>query len=127
MTLGAADEGRFLRGLRRGLARRCPECGRGRLFDGYLAVRPRCAECRSDNARFPSDDIPPYVTILLVGHLVVAPALMLDLVVSWPEWAAVSLIGGAIVALTLALLPFIKGGVIGVEWALRIEHPAGIA
>jgi uncharacterized protein (DUF983 family) len=56
-----AEERRpLLTGVGRGLARHCPNCGNGRLFDGYLRVRPICDSCGNDNDRYPADDAPPY-------------------------------------------------------------------
>jgi uncharacterized protein (DUF983 family) len=110
----------FLAGFWRGLQRRCPNCGKGRLFDGYLRVRPICEACGADNDRYPADDAPPYFTILLVGHIVVAPMLMLQVIRTWPLWLSLSVFPMLVVALTLILLPFIKGGVVGACWALGI-------
>jgi uncharacterized protein (DUF983 family) len=56
-------------GVRRGLALRCPQCGEGHLFAGFLKVSARCEVCGADNTVFPSDDASPYLTLLLVGHL----------------------------------------------------------
>jgi uncharacterized protein (DUF983 family) len=97
----------------RGLQRHCPHCNSTTLFDGYLQVRPTCPICGADNGRHRVDDIASYFTILLVGHIVIAPALAI------PALWRMSLIGATglllvIVALvTLAALPFVKGGVIG--------------
>jgi uncharacterized protein (DUF983 family) len=113
----------YLRSLGRGLAGRCPHCGKARLFYRYLKVEPVCQTCGHDLDRYPADDGPAYFTILIVGHLVVAPLLCLSFVWTWPvAWAlAVTL---PIVALaTLVLLPIVKGGFIGVQWAL--ERQAG--
>ena len=110
----------FLTGLWRGLQRRCPNCGKGRLFDGYLRVRPICGACGADNDRYPADDAPPYFTILLVGHLVVAPMLLLNVIRTWPLWLSLSVFPTLVLIVTLALLPFIKGGVVGACWALKI-------
>lgn len=112
--------GSFLNGLWRGLRRRCPNCGKGGLFDGYLRVRPTCDACGADNDRYPADDAPPYFTILLVGHLVVAPMLVLEVFRTWPSWLSISIACTLVLACTLALLPFIKGGVVGACWALDI-------
>jgi uncharacterized protein (DUF983 family) len=78
----------FPPGVGRGLARRCPNCGNGRLFDGYL--RPICDHCGNDNDRYPADDA-LHITILLVGHIVVAPMLMLHAIRIWPLWLSLSL------------------------------------
>ncbi len=105
-----------LTGLRRGCQRNCPNCGQGRLFTSYLKVQPICEVCANANGRYPADDGPAYFTILLIGHLVVAPLLALSFLWSLPP-AMIALIGLPVVAAaTLAALPFIKGGWIGVLW-----------
>src|SRR3954463_4226833 len=120
-----AEERRpLLTGVGRGLARQCPNCGNGRLFDGYLRVRPICGSCGNDNDRYPADDAPPYVTILLVGHIVVAPMLMLHVIRIWPLWLSLSIFCSLVLLVTLTLLPFVKGGVIGACWSLDIVRDA---
>jgi uncharacterized protein (DUF983 family) len=69
------NEKSALVGIRRGLGCRCPNCGEGRLFRSYLKIEPVCKVCGNDNAVYPSDDLPPYLTILVVGHLLI-PAFM---------------------------------------------------
>lgn len=105
-------------GLKRGVARRCPNCGEGRLFDGYLKVKTTCEVCGNPNGLYRTDDAAPYFTILVVGHLVIAPMLTLHVYRTWPvEWllgVMVPLVG----VITLALLPFVKGAVLGVLWSL---------
>ena len=116
----------FLTGLGRGLCRRCPDCGQGRLFDGYLRVRPVCDACGHDNDRYPADDAPPYFTILLVGHLVVAPLLTLAIVRDTPLWLSIGAVCTLVLACTLLLLPRVKGAVIGACWAFGIvREPVG--
>ena len=117
---GEAENRPLLTGVGRGFTRHCPNCGRGRLFDGYLRVRPICDQCESNNDRYPADDAPPYVTILLVGHLVVAPMLLLDVIKSWPLWLSWSIFPALTLIVTLTLLPFVKGGVIGACWSLGV-------
>ncbi|MDB5451892.1 MAG: hypothetical protein JWO33_470 [Caulobacteraceae bacterium] len=108
-----------LTGLKRGVALRCPECGQGRLLRGYLKVQPICEVCGHDNAQYPSDDAPPYFTILLVGHLIVAPVLIFPFIWTWPvQWVLLATLP-ALAAITLMLLPRVKGAVIGLQWALR--------
>jgi uncharacterized protein (DUF983 family) len=111
-----------LTGLRRGICRTCPACGRGKLFCGYLAVRSTCVVCGNDNEQYPSDDFAPYVTISLVLHLLVPALLLAD-----RTWAMSSLfeVGAAMpifLVATLALLPFAKGAVIGLSWAVGVTR-----
>jgi uncharacterized protein (DUF983 family) len=106
-------------GFKRGLLGRCPNCGQGRLFGGYLKVEPRCAVCGHDNARYRADDGPAYFTILIVGHLVVAPLLCLSFIWTWPPAMVVALTFSLIGAAVLTLLPLVKGAFIGVQWATQ--------
>src|SRR5690349_10744252 len=73
-------------GLGRGLAQRCPACGRGSLFSGLLRVRAHCPTCGADNTVYPADDMPPYLTILVVGHVVVPLFMWMDRAMLPPIW-----------------------------------------
>jgi uncharacterized protein (DUF983 family) len=106
-------------GLMRGLKRRCPSCGEGRLFRGYLKVEPTCSACGHDNGQYRADDGPAYFTILLVGHLVIAPMLCFSFIWSAPPRIVVPAVLGFITVVTLTALPFIKGGFLGVQWATK--------
>ena len=109
------------RSVIRGLSGHCPACGHGKLFWKYLKVNGHCDACDADLARYPADDGPAYLTILLIGHLVVAPMLFFPIV--WRSNPAYSLpiILIPLAALTLALLPRIKGGWIGMMYALGVK------
>jgi uncharacterized protein (DUF983 family) len=102
--------------IMRGLRQRCPHCGQGRLFRAYLKPVESCAVCGESFAHIRADDFPPYVTILIVGHIVVPLMLMADragvsIEAQMAIWVPVTL------ALTLGLLPRIKGGIIGLMWS----------
>lgn len=109
------------RSVARGLSGNCPACGEGKLFWKYLKVSGRCESCDHELARYPADDGPAYLTILLVGHLIVAPLLFFPIV--WESSPAYSLpaIMIPLAGLTLALLPRIKGGWIGMMYALGVK------
>jgi len=109
------------RSVFRGLGGQCPACGKGKLFWSYLKVSGRCPTCDADLARYPADDGPAYLTILLIGHLVVAPMLFFPII--WRSNPAVSLpiILLALTAVTLALLPRVKGGWVGLMYSLGVK------
>ena len=111
-------------GMKRGVLRRCPNCGEGRLFDGYLKVRPTCERCGNANAIYRADDAAPYFTILLVGHIVVAPMLTLGVLGTWSLALLMGVMLPLMLGITLALLPFVKGAVLGFLWSLNQEAPA---
>jgi uncharacterized protein (DUF983 family) len=108
--------------VRRGLAGRCPNCGEGRLFRAYLKVNDACPACGEDFTPQRADDAPAYITILIVGHFIVAGIVAAEDI--WPDsavlvdaavWAALA------VALSLLILPRVKGALIGYQWALRMH------
>ena len=105
----------------RGWRRRCPKCGAGPMFRGYLKVRDACPVCGQELHHHRADDGPAYLTILIVGHLL-APALMFTFVKFRPE-PIVMITGFTIgtVALSLYLLPRLKGALVGLQWANRMH------
>lgn len=114
----------YFASLWRGLRARCPCCGEGPLFYRYLKVEPVCQTCGHDLDRYPADDGPAYFTVLLVGHLVIVPFLILGGPLIWKA-PLQYLIPGAlagVAAITLTALPVIKGGVVGVLYALNVNR-----
>ncbi|HJS84495.1 MAG TPA: DUF983 domain-containing protein [Acetobacteraceae bacterium] len=114
-------------GIRRGLACRCPVCGQGHLFSGYLKVKPRCEVCGADNAIYPSDDFPPYLTILILGHLLVPLFLWVDRAYSPSVWVQAAIWLPLSAVLCMLLLPYMKGATVGLCWAtglVRHEAPS---
>ena len=124
LSSSAKPENRVFTGLWRGFRRKCPNCGEGALFAGYLKVQPVCARCGHENGRYRADDAPPYFTILIVGHVVIAPMLMFSFVWKWPLGWVLLLTLLPLAAITLALLPLVKGAVIGAQWAMLADRRA---
>ncbi len=112
-------KGRFIQGLTRGFARQCPNCGKGPLYRRYISVQATCTLCGHDNGQYRADDAGPYFTILVVGHLVIGPMLFSPFIWKAPIWLVLGTTLPIIAVLTLVLLPIIKGGVIGAQWAMN--------
>ncbi len=110
-------------GIQRGLSRRCPTCGQGALFCGFLKVCPRCRVCAANNGAYPSDDMPPYLTIAIVGHLVIPLFMWTDHAFAPPLGVEFAIWLPLTTLLTITLLPFVKGGVIGLCWATGTVRP----
>ena len=106
--------------MNRGLKGACPACGKGPLFWRYLKVEPACHSCGHDLARYPADDGPAYFTILLVGHLIVAPLLLFPIVWESNAWVTVPVLMVSLALIALAALPRVKGGWIGMMYALGV-------
>ena len=107
--------------LIRGFRRKCPNCGAGPLLRGYLKVNDSCSVCRQELHHHRADDGPAYLTILVVGHLL---AVLLHVV--WTQFRPepwVMAVGFSVfcVALSLYLLPRLKGVVVNIQWAKRMH------
>lgn len=106
-------------GVKRGLQHRCPACGEGRLYAKYLKVDVSCEACGHPLGDYRADDGPAYLTILLIGHLIVAPLLLFPFIWQWPAWAVLPLTLIPLAAAVLLMLPRIKGAWVGMMWAMR--------
>jgi len=106
--------------LRRGLRCRCPSCGDGKLFDGYLSVVPVCRSCGAPLGLARADDLPPYLTILLVGHIIVPLLFLLETQVQLPLWQVAAIFLPLTLFLTLGLLRPIKGATVGLMLRLGL-------
>ena len=98
-----------------------PRCGEGRLFRAYLKVADSCPACGEELRHHRADDLPPYLAIVIVGHILVG--LMLHLEMEYaiaPIWYVVTMVPAALV-LPLVMLPSIKGAVVGLQWANRMH------
>lgn len=115
----------FMTGFMRGLRQRCPHCGEGRLFRAYLKVAPACEACGHNLSTYPADDGPAYFTILLVGHLVIAPMFFFPFVWETSPWVTVPVALLSLTTLILLLLPRIKGAFVGALWSIRPAAPPG--
>ena len=107
--------------LLRGWRRRCPSCGNGHIMKGYLKVAPICPVCRQELFHHRADDGPAYLTILIVGHLM-APLLHLVFVKLRPDPLTLfTVFAVGCVALSLYLLPRLKGTIVAYQWARRMN------
>jgi uncharacterized protein (DUF983 family) len=113
--------------LVRGLKGLCPRCGEGKIFYRYLKVSHDCPSCGHDLDQYPSDDGPAYFTILLVGHVVVVPLLLFPFIWTAPVSLVVPGVLTPLAALTMLVLPRVKGAVIGVLYALKVRREDGTA
>ena len=104
-----------------GFRRRCPNCHEGAMFDGYLKVQDRCPTCGEELMHHRADDGPAYLTILIVGHLM-APLIHIVFVQFRPDpWVMAAIFCTGCLALSLYLLPRLKGLVVGIQWAKRMH------
>jgi uncharacterized protein (DUF983 family) len=103
-----------------GIACRCPRCGEGKLFRGFLALQPRCDKCGLDYSFADSGDGPAVFVIFFAGFLVVGLALVVEFAYQPPFWLHALLWGPLILLTTLGPLRPLKGLMI----ALQYHHQA---
>ena len=105
----------------RGSLGNCPACGSGKLFARYLKVADKCETCGLALAGHQADDAPPYFTIVIVGHIVVPIALIVERTFQPPLIVYGTIFSTSAIILALISLPMVKGAVVGLQWALRMH------
>ncbi|MGV8939671.1 MAG: DUF983 domain-containing protein [Allorhizobium sp.] len=113
------------RSILRGMLNRCPACGEGRLFRAFLKPVDNCAHCGEDMFHQRADDLPPYISIMVLGHVMVGGFMMTDLVFNVSIWVHLAIWVPMTILAALATIQPIKGGVIGLQWALRMHGFGG--
>lgn len=103
-----------------GLTCKCPRCGKGALYQGFLNLRPRCAVCDLDYAFIDAGDGPAVFIIMIAGFIVVGAALAVEIIYQPPFWVHAVLWLPLILATTLLPLRPMKALLI----ALQYHHKA---
>ena len=107
--------------LKRGFRSRCPRCGEGKLFRAFLKVDDHCSVCGLDFTPHRADDLPAYLVIVIVGHIVVPAALWIETNYAPAVWLQLTVYLSFTLVASLALLQPVKGAVVGLQWALRMH------
>ena len=102
--------------IQAGLKGRCPRCGEGKLFKGYLNVKERCGVCGLDNSFADAGDGPAVFVILIIGFIVVGLALWLEVNYSPPLWVHLIMWIPLSTVLCLGLLRALKGLMISLQY-----------
>ncbi|HEV7439947.1 MAG TPA: DUF983 domain-containing protein [Methylobacterium sp.] len=105
-----------------GLRGRCPRCGEGHLFKGFLSVRPSCEVCGLDYSRFDSADGPAFFVMSIVGIVVVGLALWLEIAYEPPIWVHALVAGSLSIGLSLLLVRPLKGLLIALQFSNKAEE-----
>jgi uncharacterized protein (DUF983 family) len=111
----------FWTGVSRGAMNRCPACGEGALFAGFLRLAPACSACGAPLGAIRADDAPPYFTIFLAGHLLLPGALWVEMAYQPPMWLHMAVwlpLFAIVCTLCTLLLRPVKGAVVG--WMMRL-------
>ena len=111
--------------IKRGLLNRCPNCGHGRLFGKFLKSVEACSSCGERLDLHSADDFPPYIVVTIMGHLVLGGFMMTEMILPLSNWGHLAIWVPVTILGSLALLQPVKGGVIGLQWALRMHGFSG--
>src|SRR4051812_27117181 len=102
-----------------GLLGRCPRCEKGKLFDGFLSVRPRCDSCGLDYGFADAGDGPAVFIILIAGFIVAGAALVTEFAYAPPLWVHALLWGPLAIIVCLAPLRPLKGVMIALQYRFQ--------
>ncbi len=117
-----ATESRAIPGaVLRGFRQKCPNCGLASLYYRYLKVNANCPTCKEALHHQRADDAPPYITIVIVGHIVLPLVLLVE-----RHWAPATITHLLLwlpltLGLTLFFLPRVKGALVGLQWGARMH------
>lgn len=109
----------------RGARHTCPACGKGELYTSYLKVADACPKCGEELHHHRADDAPPYFTMFITGHVIVAGVMAVETAFQPELWVHMALWGPLLLIMSLLLLPRIKGALVGLQWALRMHGFGG--
>jgi uncharacterized protein (DUF983 family) len=118
---GIAEKRDVWTALRRGFRGRCPRCGEGKLFRAFLKTAEQCSVCGQNFTGHQADDLPAYLVIIIMGHIVVPLALFIETNYAPPVALQLSIYLPLTLFGSLALLQPVKGAVVGLQWALRMH------
>jgi uncharacterized protein (DUF983 family) len=105
-----------------GLRCRCPRCGKGRLFNGFLELAPRCESCDLDFSFADSGDGPAVFVVLIAGFVAVLATMLVEILWRPPYWLHAALWLPLILLMTLGLLGPAKGLMIALQYRHKAEE-----
>lgn len=126
VSTSSSNERSTKEAMLRGAAKKCPACGEGDLYYAYLKVNDTCPKCGEELHHQRADDAPPYFTMFIVGHIVVALVVIVEDLFEPPLWVHAALWAPIVLGASLLLLPRIKGALIGLQWANRMHGFGGV-
>lgn len=121
MANGMAEETTTSTALMRGALSRCPACGEGLLFRRFLKVKDSCDCCGEELHHHRADDMPAYIVMSIVGHIVIGLLLWVETSFAPSLWIHIALWVPLTIGLSLVLLPPVKGSIVAIQWALRMH------
>lgn len=122
---GARKDRNLWQAMKLGAMNRCPSCGKGKLFASYIKTHEQCGHCGEAFHHHRADDLPAYLVILVVGHVVVGAFMGVEATSTLSLWQHLAIWIPATIAMSLAMLRPTKGAVVGLQWALYMHGFGG--
>jgi uncharacterized protein (DUF983 family) len=107
--------------LLQGFLGHCPHCRKGRMFRAFLKVADHCELCGEEFFHHQADDLPAYLVIVIVGHLIVGTLLAVEAMGIFGYWTETAIFVPLTLALSVALLQPVKGAVVALQWRLGMH------
>lgn len=107
--------------LKRGFFNKCPKCGEAHLFRAFLKPVDACPACGEEMHHHRSDDLPAYLVVVIVGHIMVGGWLTTEMLWHLSSWQHLAIWTPITVLSAILLLQPLKGAVIGLQWANRMH------
>lgn len=104
-----------------GFRGKCPKCGEGKLFSSFLGIVPACGHCGEDMHHHRADDLPAYLVVVIVGHVIVGAFMGFEATSTLSTWQHLAIWVPLTVVMAVGLLRPIKGAVVGLQWALYMH------
>lgn len=111
--------------IRRGLTGRCPNCGTGSLFAGFIEQQERCDTCGEHLGRDEVDLLVPFIVVMIVAHVLILVMLVMELSGSASPLVYLLVLVPLSIIVPLAMIRPVKGAVIGMQWARQLSDRPG--
>ncbi|WP_395446721.1 DUF983 domain-containing protein [Aminobacter sp. UC22_36] len=111
--------------IKRGLFCKCPNCGQGKLFASFVKTVDQCEVCHEEIFHHRADDLPAYLVVVIVGHIVVGAFMGVEATSKLALWQHLLIWVPLTIISALALLRPMKGAVVGMQWALYMHGFGG--
>ncbi|HWK66502.1 MAG TPA: DUF983 domain-containing protein [Rhizobiaceae bacterium] len=111
--------------MKRGVLGRCPDCGQGRLFSSFLKTVRDCEYCGEEIHHHRADDLPAYLVMVVVGHVIVGAFMAVEATSTLSTWQHLAMWIPLTILSALVLIRPIKGAVVGLQWALYMHGFGG--
>lgn len=111
--------------IKRGALGKCPNCGEGKLFASFLQTVRQCEYCGEEIHHHRADDLPAYLVVVILGHVVVGAFMAVESTSTLSTWQHLAIWIPLTILSALVLIRPTKGAVVGLQWALYMHGFGG--